>query len=230
MEKIDLTYNINLNKNKVVKNIVLADQKDIFEKADEIVINGVLFVEIYYDDETISNEKFDFNISLNKCKYHFKDIKLEIDDYVYNQIDDVCNLVVTYKVIGEDVSLENFCLLDNNELSNELKDYLSRNAMSLSQMNLDENKIVILDPVIEEEPIKVETNTQVEDRVEVIKNKKEELFEEKYIISYMFYRIKNGETIDDIAKKFNIKKELLVSYNKDKEFKVNTLIQIPHNV
>lgn len=226
MDKIDLSFKIELNSIEKIRNVALADQKSVFEKAEEIVVKGILFAELFFEDNTSINKSLDFNVSLNKCKYHLKDIKFVLDDYVYNQNDDFCELNVTYKVEGEDVSLEKFCLLDNDELSNELRDYLNRNPTSLNQIDLEENKIVILDPVIEEEPIKVEVENERKNPNVI----KDDLFKEKYSTTYMFYRMKDNESIDDVAKKFNIDKEVILQYNQNKDFKANSLIQIPHNV
>lgn len=256
MEQIELDYDFKLQDDNKVNNVALYDQKDIFDSADEIVIKGVLYIDLMFENGNIQHEKRDFQIRLNRCKYHKKDLSLKIDDYSYVQEEKNLKLKMIFVAEGEDVSLEKFCLLDNTSLENELRDYLNREKKPLDQLTIPEDKIILLDPVIEEELLPLEvpieelrTELDIEENQEIkpeeiineqpketIKiescetKKKENLFNEKYSTSYIFYRVRKDDNLDVIAKKFSISKESILLHNPQKEIKENILIQIPKHV
>lgn len=245
MEQIELNYSLELKNAEKIINIALYDQKNLVDKADEIIVKGLIFIDLIFENQEVQHEQKEFQINLNKCKYHKKELNLKINDYTYSQEGNICKLNVIYEVEGEDVSLEKFCFIDNPTLENELRDYLHRGNNSLNQLDIDEEKIVILDPIIEEEPHKVEIpieETRSEEKPqekeveeilpveEVQEIKKEPIFNEKYSSSHLFYRIKKNDTLESIAENYKISKEKLLSVNAHKEFKENDLIQIPKNV
>lgn len=224
MENFELNYDFNLSNNNIVSNVALYDEKEIIDNADEIKIFGKLYIDLMYDNENVIHEKRDFNITLNKCKYNKKDIKVRINDYDYSQEENILKLKINYEVDGEDVPVSNFCFLNNSSLENELRDFLSRNENT--NINLNDENIVILDPVIKDEKKKVEIKSNEVNEIRN-NNEKDVLFKEKYQSSYIFYRIKKGEDLFSISKKFNIKEDIIKKLNDDKEFIENNLIQIP---
>ena len=48
MKKIELEYRFELDENVEIKNIVVADQKEIFEHRSDLLIKGKVFFEIEY--------------------------------------------------------------------------------------------------------------------------------------------------------------------------------------
>ena len=224
MENFELNYDFNLSNNNIVSNVALYDEKEIIDNADEIKIFGKLYIDLMFDFENVIHEKRDFNITLNKCKYNKKDIKVRINDYDYSQEENILKLKINYEVDGEDVPVSNFCFLNNSSLENELRDFLSRNENT--NINLNDENIVILDPVIKDEKKKVEIKSNEVNEIRN-NNEKDVLFKEKYQSSYIFYRIKKGEDLLSISKKFNIKEDIIKKLNDDKEFIENNLIQIP---
>ena len=217
METIDLVYHFKSLYEGEILNTNLADQYDEIEQTNDIIIKGYFLIDFIFNDNNIQHEKVDFNFSLNKCKYHHKDLKLKIDDFQVEKNDNDITLKIIYLVSGDDVSLERFCLLDNDDITNELRDYLHRNEEEIKQMNIDENKIVLLDPVIKKEEIKVEVKNEP----------KTEIFKEKYSSSYLFYRVKKDDTLSSIAQKFKLNENDIIKLNPNKEIKENTLLQLP---
>ena len=116
------------------------------------------------------------------------------------------------------------------EIRKEIDKYLTKKDKTNTSyyFYLNDEKIVILDPVIKEEEKKVEIKSN-EIKVNEIRNNNEKdvLFKEKYQSSYLFYRIKKGEDLSSIAKKFNVNEDIIKNMNIDKEFSENNLIQIP---
>ena len=217
METIDLVYHFKSLYEGEILNTNLADQYDEIEQTNDLIIKGYFLIDFIFNDNNIQHEKVDFNFSLNKCKYHHKDLKLKIDDFQVEKNDNDITLKIIYLVSGDDVSLEKFCLLDNDDITNELRDYLHRNEEEIKQMNIDENKIVLLDPVIKKEEIKVEVKNEP----------KPEIFKEKYSSSYLFYRVKKDDTLSSVAQKFKLNENDIIKLNPNKEIKENTLLQLP---
>ncbi len=217
METIDLVYHFKSLYEGEILNTNLADQYDEIEQTNDLIIKGYFLIDFIFNDNNIQHEKVDFNFSLNKCKYHHKDLKLKIDDFQVEKNDNDITLKIIYLVSGDDVSLERFCLLDNDDITNELRDYLHRNEEEIKQMSIDENKIVLLDPVIKKEEIKVEVKNEP----------KPEIFKEKYSSSYLFYRVKKDDTLSSISQKFKLNENDIIKLNPNKEIKENTLLQLP---
>ena len=88
----------------------------------------------------------------------------------------------------------------------------------------------------EEDDNKDKYNQNKEEYIENIKredlNKEENndessLFKDEYVSSFFFYRIREKETVSDIATKFKVNKDTLLAANPKKSFLPNELILIP---
>lgn len=88
----------------------------------------------------------------------------------------------------------------------------------------------------EEDDNKDKYNQNKEEYIENIKredlNKEENndessLFKDEYVSSFFFYRIREKETVSDIAAKFKVNKDTLLAANPKKSFLPNELILIP---
>ncbi|MDY6142348.1 MAG: LysM domain-containing protein [Bacilli bacterium] len=88
----------------------------------------------------------------------------------------------------------------------------------------------------EEDDNKDKYNQNKEEYIEDIKredlNKEENndessLFKDEYVSSFFFYRIREKETVSDIATKFKVNKDTLLAANPKKSFLPNELILIP---
>lgn len=88
----------------------------------------------------------------------------------------------------------------------------------------------------EEDDNKDKYNQNKEEYIENIKredlNKEENndessLFKDEYVSSFFFYRIREKETVSDIANKFKVNKDTLLAANPKKSFLPNELILIP---
>lgn len=58
-------------------------------------------------------------------------------------------------------------------------------------------------------------------------NDESSLFKDEYVSSFFFYRIREKETVSDIATKFKVNKDTLLAANPKKSFLPNELILIP---
>lgn len=158
MDLIDLRFSFELPPESNVINIIVGDLKDKFENDNEINFKGKIYFDINVsiaNDYTTLHESGDIDIHLNKSNYHLQDLKASIKDYKYEIKNNYIDIIVHYEIKGKDYDLEKFCSLHDVSLENELRDYLHRDGQKLSQLNLEDDKIIILDPIIEEEPIEV---------------------------------------------------------------------------
>ena len=243
MKKIELEYRFELDENVEIKNIVVADQKEIFEHRSDLLIKGKVFFEIeYLNNESINKivKEKDLDVSLSKDKYHLKDISFTLIDYTYKINDNQLFVNLNYELKGEDVCLDKLCLLDEGDMSNKLRDYFHREYQS----DINEDSIILLDPIIDEEKIKVEVekdntvdnivlNNQAFESVNLNKEENKnnnQLFKETYVTSYLYYRVRKDDTIESICSKFNITKNALLESNDIEELKENMLLLIKKNV
>lgn len=224
MNNIELEYSLPIIENYQISNITIADQKNKYKSADEFKFIGKLYIDIECSkDENKKHLHFEEDIIINllRSKYKSKDIELFIGDYRYSLDNNMCILIIEYIVKCDESNYEEFCSLEDKNIINQLRDYLHRDNNTHC---IDEEKIIIIDPIIEEEPKKVEVKKQEESN-----NVKEDLFKEKYQNKFKFYRLKKNETLEDVIDKFNVSRNKLLNANKNKLWKENVLVQIPND-
>ena len=224
MNNIELEYSLPIIENYQISNITIADQKNKYKSADEFKFIGKLYIDIECSkDENKKHLHFEEDIIINllRSKYKSKDIELFIGDYRYSLDNNMCILIIEYIVKCDESNYEEFCSLEDKNIINQLRDYLHRDNNTHC---IDEEKIIIIDPEIEEEPKKAEVKKQEESN-----NVKEDLFKEKYQNKFKFYRLKKNETLEDVIDKFNVSRNKLLNANKNKLWKENVLVQIPND-
>jgi len=225
MNNIELEYHLQIPEDIKITNITIADQKNKYKSADEFNFNGKIYIDIEYDKDEQKNYlhfEEDIMVNLSRSKYKSKDIELNIGDYRYNIENDICHLYIKYNIKQDDSNYEEFCSLEDDNILDQLRDYLHRNKENHC---IDEDKIIIIDPIIEEKPHEVEVVVDKPVQNEI----KEDLFKESYQRKYKFYRLKKDETLETIADKFNVSRNHLLNANKNKIWKENILIQIPQD-
>ena len=248
MDQICLNKTITLLPGKVI-NITIGDQKEYFETQNEVRIKGDIYIDIFINNDNENKTQHEIeplDLTLSRSKYNLKNIELKIYDYQYEINDNQCNIKIIYQVYGDDLSLEKFCSLDDDNLAYQLRDYLNLDVKPNRCLNLDDDNVKIIDPVIidttkevkiYEDDVKEKSSKNGEinidqkeeniPQVEPKKEEKKELFKESYKTSFIYYRMKNNDTIAEIASRFNVSEEKLMEVNK-KELKPNCLILIPY--
>lgn len=264
MEKLDITFQFPLEEAAEVQSLVVADQKDYFETGNDLVVRGTIFFDLNIaSDEEVKtvHEERELDLKLSKEKYHLKDLEVRLRDYDFRAEKETLTVVLHYDVTGEDVCLERFCSLEDASLEHQLRDYLHRDGSQISQLQLDEGKIILLDPVVSEEPIAVceqeepapetvaapvETEPEdaprfaVEDPIPPVREAepearvqepvRETLFTETYVCSFIYYRVREGDSIESISARFRLSPEELRCANPGREIRKDVLLQIPHHV
>jgi len=248
MDQICLNKTITLIPGKVI-NITIGDQKEYFETQSEVKIKGDIYIDIFINNENENKTQHEvepLDLTLSRSKYNLKNVELKIYDYQYEIKDNQCNIKIIYQIYGDDISLEKFCSLDDDNLAYQLRDYLNLNVKPNRCLNLDDDNVKIIDPVIidttEEvkldeqiiqektlanNELKADSKEEITIPIESKNEEKKELFKESYKTSFIYYRMKDNDTIAEISKRFNVSEEKLLEVNK-KDLKPDCLILIPY--
>ena len=244
MEIVDLSYHFILENDVKVNSLSIVDLKDIVETPDEIKVIGKILFDIitFKNEEEKINKEEDLLLIFSKRKYP-SSLDIALKDFDYVQEGNNLTIKVYFEVNEKSVMVEKICSIEEDELNFSLLDSLRRDKPNL---NLNGEDIIIIDPLIKEEDIKIDNQKEeiqeviVEPRNENITSKLEEktvnenadktIFKEKYSSSYLYYRLKRNETLDDVMKKFNVDKNELLKLNSINSFKENGLILIKSNV
>ena len=244
MEIVDLSYHFILENDVKVNSLSIVDLKDIVETPDEIKVIGKILFDIitFKNEEEKINKEEDLLLIFSKRKYP-SSLDIALKDFDYVQEGNNLTIKVYFEVNEKSVMVEKICSIEEDELNFSLLDSLRRDKPNL---NLNGEDIIIIDPLIKEEDIKIDNQKEeiqeviVEPRNENITSKLEEktvnentdktIFKEKYSSSYLYYRLKRNETLEDVMKKFNVDKNELLKLNSINSFKENGLILIKSNV
>lgn len=202
----DLNVNLTSTNDLKVKGILVYEGKEEpFEK------------EIKYDKNLFSNEVY------------IQDISYELNGKTV-----LLSIQINEKEIAKRIDLEEEYnnLLNNKDLEviSTVDDLPQSDILEIvdEQDKEDENKESYIE---EKEEIEKDDNEEKEikreEEKEIIKKKDNSLFNDEYVSSFFFYRIKENETLSDIANKFKVNKDNLLAANPKKSFLPNELILIP---
>ena len=180
---ISLEHNLKMENNDSIVGTFTISGK---YKINEISVNEEAF-----------NKEIDFDITLDD-KYNAKDIKIDIDNFYYE--------IVDQEVLRVHIDV----LLDNLEY---IKPIIEEK---------EEREIVDIDePIIEEKPV-------IEERKEEVNITNNEMFmkEEKYV-TYKIHIIRENENIETIKEMYNTTTEMLEEYNDINDISLGSKIIIP---
>ena len=181
---------------------------------------------------------------------HIFEIELDDDlvkEYDFNNLNvDKINCIKTYSrvtIFGE-LSLKHKHKEDISFKINPFKESLLNSFISFKREDVDvvstlDDQIKHYDQIIDDKDLNnmdligfEETSIGLKDTVEEVNSKeKEEINKEKIIkdiftSSIFYYRIQDGECINDILAKFNMSEEEFLRLNKSKEYSSNSLVRI----
>ena len=193
------------------------------ENDDSVVGEFIISGNYLKNDVSISEDSFektlDFDITLDD-KYDSKKVKIDIDDFYYEIVDD------KYLKVHIDVVVNNLFYKSKEEtnIKEEVKDNLYENYLRSDKM--DEN-IEIKDE--KEEITKVDLGKmEVKEQNPVSDNLIFSNDSEIYV-TYKVHIIRDNQTIDDVINMYNTTKEELEKYNDIENIKIGTKIVIPYN-
>lgn len=208
--KKQLSFKTNVNE---ITSISLENSlhKSNNEIEGELIINGTYKI----TDTSTKVDEFEFKIPTNikiDEKYNCENITIDIEDFFYEIINnDILNVNI-------EVSIDN---LTERKIM-EMKEKEER-CIEQEENEEEQKKEKIKDKKGNEEKeiAKKEMKTQETNILENFINENEEYS------TYHIYIIREGDTIDKIMSKYNIKKETLEEYNNIEEIKIGDKIIIP---
>lgn len=185
----------------------------------EFIISGKYKINEISINEEVFEEKLDFDITLDD-KYDASKVKIDIDDFYYEIIEDgilklhidvlIDNLVYikeSKSIITEEIIPEIFSLKE-----------LKENIIPLEERRNDmENE-----NIVKQEEVNMRNDENLIDNLST----KFLSFEEKYS-TYKVHIIRENDTLDEITKKYNVLKEELEKYNDLQNFMLGNKIIIP---
>ncbi len=218
---IPFVKDINLNSNIFEITSIALEHNLKMENNDSIV--GVFTVSGKYkiNEISINEESFENNINFDITlddKYDASKVKIDIDDFYYEIVDDVYlrvhidvlvdNLVYAKKPLPEEKKEEKVNIEDVIPSIKKLDE------RSSSTNNIEEEVIDIKEDVKDIDNEKTEERDENFNKEEIVNNFSSSfLSEENSFATYKVHIVRESETIDTIIEKYNTTKEELEKYN-----------------
>lgn len=218
---IPFVKDINLNSNIFEITSIALEHNLKMENNDSIV--GVFTVSGKYkiNEISINEESFENNINFDITlddKYDASKVKIDIDDFYYEIVDDVYlrvhidvlvdNLVYVKKPLPEEKKEEKVNIEDVIPSIKKLDE------RSSSTNNIEEEVIDIKEDVKDIDNEKTEERDENFNKEEIVNNFSSSfLSEENSFATYKVHIVRESETIDTIIEKYNTTKEELEKYN-----------------
>lgn len=218
---IPFVKDINLNSNIFEITSIALEHNLKMENNDSIV--GVFTVSGKYkiNEISINEESFENNINFDITlddKYDASKVKIDIDDFYYEIVDDVYlrvhidvlvdNLVYAKKPLPEEKKEEKVNIEDVIPSIKKLDE------RSSSTNNIEEEVIDIKEDIKDIDNEKTEERDENFNKEEIVNNFSSSfLSEENSFATYKVHIVRESETIDTIIEKYNTTKEELEKYN-----------------
>ena len=218
---IPFVKDINLNSNIFEITSIALEHNLKMENNDSIV--GVFTVSGKYkiNEISLNEESFENNINFDITlddKYDASKVKIDIDDFYYEIVDDVYlrvhidvlvdNLVYAKKPLPEEKKEEKVNIEDVIPSIKKLDE------RSSSTNNIEEEVIDIKEDVKDIDNEKKEERDENFNKEEIVNNISSSfLSEENSFATYKVHIVRESETIDTIIEKYNTTKEELEKYN-----------------
>ena len=176
-------------------------------------------------DEEEFEKKLDFDITLDD-KYDSTKVKIDIDDFYYEIIDN------KYLKVHIDVVVNNLVYKEKPvNVKEEIRDLRSvkmdikTDDFSASEIEVKkEDDSYIVEPKDEEVLEKEEKEEQRDIKTDIFN-----MSEEKYV-TYKVHIIRENQTINDVIDMYNVPKEELEKYNDLENIKMGTKIVVPYKI
>ena len=191
----------------------------------ELIVSGNYLKNDVSMNEDSFEKTLNFDITLDD-KYDSKKVKIDIDDFYYEIVDD------KYLKVHIDVVVNNLFYKEekievrqeNDSIKEEVKDNLYENYLRSDKMN---EKIESKKEIIEEK--KEDTKIKAIDESKIINDNLIFSNDSEIYVCYKVHIIRDNQTINDIIDMYNTTKEELEKYNDIENIKIGTKIVIPYN-
>lgn len=179
---------------------------------------------------SINRESFNYKLPLEYELEENTDISTltyDIENFEYNVKDDELNIYIDFGVRYDEIKIEPLIpKIDESELNSEVKD-----EKDIINEEVFEDDFIFDIPKLEEikEDKKNNDNKNSEERIrdsekEIVLNN---ALEEDAYITYHVHIVREGETIETIAAKYNSKVEIIKEYNNTESVEVKSKLIVP---
>ena len=235
-----------------ITSISLEHEEKVFD--GEISGDFIVFGEYKEHNDTTETELFKYRLpftALIPDNLEKDTIKIDIEDFTYNQVeDDVLNVIIDFCLSGEESKQEERCdkevneelksedevILDDNVIdgSKELEmlekeqiddEKLNRDIdelLGLNENNIKQNDLNILD---KKDIVKEETSN-----IEITKSEETNVEEKSEYVTYHIHIVKENETIEQVMSLYGTNIDNLKQYNDIEKIKVGDKLIIPEYV
>lgn len=218
---IPFVKDINLNSNIFEITSIALEHNLKMENNDSIV--GVFTVSGKYkiNEISLNEESFENNINFDITlddKYDASKVKIDIDDFYYEIVDDVYLRVHIDVLVDNLVYVKKPLLEEKKEEKVNIEDVIPSikkiDERSSSTNNIEEEVIDIKEDVKDIDNEKTEERDENFNKEEIVNNISSSfLSEENSFATYKVHIVRESETIDTIIEKYNTTKEELEKYN-----------------
>ena len=218
---IPFVKDINLNSNIFEITSIALEHNLKMENNDSIV--GVFTVSGKYkiNEISLNEESFENNINFDITlddKYDASKVKIDIDDFYYEIVDDVYLRVHIDVLVDNLVYAKKPLLEEKKEEKVNIEDVIPSikklDERSSSTNNIEEEGIDIKEDVKDIDNEKTEERDENFNKEEIVNNISSSfLSEENSFATYKVHIVRESETIDTIIEKYNTTKEELEKYN-----------------
>ena len=218
---IPFVKDINLNSNIFEITSIALEHNLKMENNDSIV--GVFTVSGKYkiNEISLNEESFENNINFDITlddKYDASKVKIVIDDFYYEIVDDVYLRVHIDVLVDNLVYVKKPLLEEKKEEKVNIEDVIPSikkiDERSSSTNNIEEEVIDIKEDVKDIDNEKTEERDENFNKEEIVNNISSSfLSEENSFATYKVHIVRESETIDTIIEKYNTTKEELEKYN-----------------
>ncbi|MGI6325261.1 MAG: LysM peptidoglycan-binding domain-containing protein [Bacilli bacterium] len=213
----------------MVSEIVSISLEHTLELTEDLIISGEFIVGGQYKESAINpnlenfNYQIPFEIAIDD-KYDVRDVKIDIDDFYYELIDNnVLKVSIDVAVDGlvEKEIVDTYEEDGEEETTDKIIDY------GADEDEREKGVDMMGEPI----------GTIVEPKItsEVIKEKVKSLFDSfddssETFSTYLVYIVKENDTLESILLKYNKTKEELAEYNDLEDLKIGTKLIIPATI
>lgn len=178
---------------------------------------------------SINREKFDYNVSFDialDSRYDTKNMVIDIDDFTYRIInDEVLKVRIELFIEGDILIEENIFETKPEEIVTTPLDNLERQKEKLDIMPEIDNNIKEEDniPLVDFITTAQNNNTSNINTINIFGN----IDNSETYATYKIYIVKEEDTIEKIMEKYNVDREMLISYNNIENIIAGDKIIIP---
>ncbi len=212
--KVFFSYNLGKRESEVKMEKIVSFKKDIVFNNNLAEITSIsLEHTLHLEKENLISGDF-----ILSGDYKMSEASVNVDHFSYNLPFDI-NVDDRYILDDVTVDIDDFYyeIINNNILSVNIDvklDNLKENERALDE---------VVDEVIDMKPVEIEEISEVEDNISLFSS----MDSKETYTTYKVYIVRQGDTLEEIMKKYMIGRDELEKYNNINDIKINDKLIIP---